>query len=86
MTTVVIHFDKDGNETIISDVPVTVLSIDERAPMDRVYRREVETLGYEFVATLVGDCTIGHLSDASPAQARAEAIVNGGKPALEIVK
>jgi hypothetical protein len=86
VTIVIIHYDKDGAETIISDEPVTVLSIDERCQSDRVYRRQVETLGYEFVATLVGDSMIGHRHDGSSTQARAEAIVNGGKPALEIVK
>ena len=84
--TVIIHFDKDGNETIISDVPVRVLCIDERCSTDRVYQHEVETLGSDFVETLIGDSTIGHLNDGTPAQARAEALVNGGKPALEIVR
>jgi len=84
--TVIIHIDADGIDTIISDVPVTVLTVDERAPSDRVYRRKVDAVGQEFIAVVVGDCMIGHIDDGSPAQARAVSLVNGGKPALEIVK
>jgi len=84
--TVIIHIDRDGIDTIISDVPVTVLNVDERAPSDRVYRRKVEAVGQEFIASVIGDSTVGHFDDESPAQARAVALVNGGKPALEIVK
>ncbi len=84
--TVIIHIDEDGIDTIISDVPVTVLNVDERAPSDRVYRRKVEAVGQEFIAAVIGDCMVGHFDDGSPAQARAQTLVNGGKPKLEIVE
>lgn len=86
MTTVVIHYDAEGVMSVFADGPVTVLSIDERCRRDRVYRMEAPDVGREFIDVLVGDCMIGHKDDSSPQQARAQAIVNGGKPALEVVK
>jgi hypothetical protein len=84
--TVIIRYNEDGSQDIISDVPVRVLCIDERCPGDRVYRYTIDTIGGEAVSALIGSDTIGTRHDGTPAQARAEAIRNGGKPALEIVK
>jgi hypothetical protein len=84
--TIVIHYDIEGDMSVFADADVTVLSIDERCRGDRVYRMKAPNVGREFIDTLVGDSMVGHRDDRSPAQARAEAIVNGGKPALEIVK
>ena len=84
--TVIIRYDDNGTQWIITDVPVRVLCIDERCPNDRVYEYTIATIGAEAVSALIGSDTIGNRHDGTPSQARAEAIVNGGKPALEIVK
>lgn len=83
---VIIHHDADGVTSILSDVPVEVLEITEVAPDDRVYRRKVSAVGAEFIACLIGSSPIGHADDNSPAQRRTEALVNGGRPALSIVR
>jgi hypothetical protein len=84
--TVVIHYDAEGVMSVFSDVPVTVLSISEACRNDRVYRMDAPAVGIEFIEALIGESKIGHRHDGSQADARAEALVNGGKPALEIVK
>lgn len=86
MTTVVIHYDAEGVMSVLTDVPVTILSIDERCRNDRVYQMDAPNVGREFVEALIGESTIGHRHDGSQAEARAETLVNGGKPHLEIVK
>ena len=84
--TVIIHYDKDSFQHVISDVPVTVITIDDRTPADRVYRHQDNDMGAEFIEALIGESAIGHAGDGSAAEARAHRLANGGKPALEIVK
>lgn len=83
---IVIHHDDEGATTIFSDVPVEVIEICEATPNDRVFRRQVSMVGGLFINRLIGDSPIGHIDDNSPAQRRAEAAANGGKPGLTIIE
>lgn len=47
----------------MSDGEVTVLQIDERAPNDRVYRREIRRVTQQETNALIGDNPIGHNGD-----------------------
>lgn len=84
MATVIIHRGEDGLDTILSDDPsITVLEIDERAPNDRVYRREVEIIDAARRDAIIGTDEIGHADDE-----RHEAITRRilGQPTLTVIK
>jgi len=83
MTTIIFHVDVDGTQTIYSDVPVRYLQIEEAAPNDRVYRRQVIAATPTAISAMIGDSPIGHAGDD-----RHEALSRRilGKPTVELVK
>lgn len=65
---VVLHYDESGWVTVYADEGVTVISVCDHAPEDRLYRMSPEAIPE---GMLDGD--IGHREDGSPASVRAQA-------------
>lgn len=66
MMRAVLHFDAEGGLTVYADEGVTVLSVSEAAPADRIYRMTPAP-----VPEALLDGPVGHAADGSPAAARA---------------
>lgn len=64
--TVIQHFDEDGSDQfyVPDGINVEVLTIDERAPNDRAYRRQVIHATAGAMTRIIGESEIGHSGDA----------------------
>lgn len=56
---VVLHYDGDGNASVISEVQCITLVIDECAIGDRVYQMQTQPYGKDAVDKLIGNSPIG---------------------------
>ncbi len=83
--TIIHYFDVEGRDTfhVPAGVDIEVLSIDERAPGDRVYRRGLMRETPEIMAMMIGPGPAGHAGDARHEAIRRRVL---GLPLLEVVK
>ena len=72
---VIIHFDEDGCDSAVTDIPCDVICVDERSPGDRVYRMKHQPYGRQLVKALLGASPVGHADDDALSEDEKRAIV-----------
>lgn len=68
-STVVVHYDINGNLAFLFCGPVDVFVVDDRCPVDRVYRCTVKS-NLRQISDVLGDDPIGHIGDGHIVNAR----------------
>jgi len=84
--TIIHHFDAEGADTFHAPagIDIEVLTVDERAPGDRVYRRDLTFEAPDALARIIGDPDIiGHSGDARHEAIRRRVL---GLPLVKVVK
>ncbi|MDH7787670.1 hypothetical protein QBD01_003697 [Ochrobactrum sp. 19YEA23] len=62
MNRILVEMDADGFFTFSSDEPVTVITVSENAPNDRVYQMQVK-VSPDYIDSILGDDLTGHIND-----------------------
>ncbi|MBC8717495.1 hypothetical protein [Ochrobactrum sp. Marseille-Q0166] len=62
MNRILVEMDENGFVTFASDEPVTIITVSEHAPSDRVYQMQV-TVSPEYIDHILGDDLTGHIND-----------------------